>query len=142
MNNCSIYQKIFKIYYLTDELDNNFQNIELNISTSTLPQILYLSSMAPVYKFKNNRNYGNIYYTTTLYSNKITANGTIEINGFGSLFYSFISDVVTIDNKPVIPTGTIIKTNISSGSGYFLDKVGDIVIRYLEGRRVIKILIY
>jgi hypothetical protein len=142
MNKCSIYQKIFRIYYLETELDDNFQNVKLDNSTSTLPQIKHLSSTSPVYKTKNNKYYGDIYYTCTLYSNKVISNGTIEINGFGSFFYSFITDIVIVDNEPIIPNGTIIKTSISSGSGYFLNKVGDIVMKYLEGKRVINIFIY
>lgn len=133
--------KVCKLYYLQNELDNNFQNINLDNTTSILPQISISSGMSPVYH-ENSKNFGNIYYTFTNYGNKVVANGVLELKNLGKIFYSFIENIIIINGIPVIPTGTISRIQISSGTDYFFRKKGHLIISYLENKHKIKVIIY
>ncbi len=132
--------KFYKFYYLTNDIDNSFQSIKLNNSTSSLGQISIYSTKTKLYN-KINSPIGYIYYTFTLYSNRAVGSGTIELTNIGSFFYNFITNIQMINGIPVIPTGTIIKTTINSGSGKFLNKQGYILISYLQDRRNFEITI-
>ena len=132
---------VYKIYYKKNELDGNFQTVNLNVGTSTLPQISISSTSSPVYNLRNQKR-GNIYYTTTNYSDKTIANGTIDFGVEGSISYSFIAPIQIINNETIIPTGTITKTNIISGTGSMSNKTGYVKITYLPDSRLIKIVMW
>lgn len=133
--------KVCKLYYLTSELDNNFQTTQLDKSTSALPQISHVSGVSPIYH-ENASPFGNIYYTFTLYENRVVANGILELSNLGKIFYNFMENIVLTNGVPVIPRGTITKVQIDSGTGYFFGKKGHLIISYLETKRNIKVVIY
>lgn len=137
------HNKIYKFYYIATELDNNFQSINLyNNSHSLQKQISIGSGKTFIYKSKSNKNIGEIYFTFTNYGNKIVVNGTIDIMKKGSIFFNFITEIIFVNGIPIIPTGTIIKVPIISGSDIFLGKKGLVNIEFAKEKRNIKIIIF
>lgn len=127
-----------KFYYLRNEIDDNYQEIKdnNNKSSNSLQQISIVNGKTILYNNTTNLPTGFIYYTFSLNNNRIIASGIIELKNIGSFFYNFIEYIQIVNRIPVIPTGTIIKTNLNygSGSGQFLNKKGHIIISYLEDR--------